>query len=44
MTRGKNISYTKQEKDVTLKLYDETESIATVINKLGFPSKQNIWI
>ncbi|MEG0191504.1 MAG: IS3 family transposase [Lachnospiraceae bacterium] len=37
------MSYTQQEKDSALKLYDETESIALVINKLGFPSRQNMY-
>lgn len=37
------MSYTQQEKDVALKLYDETESIAAVINKLRYPSRQNMY-
>lgn len=37
------MSYTQQEKETALKLYDETESIAAVINKLGYPSRQNMY-
>lgn len=40
------IPYTQQEKEAALILFDETESIAAVINKLGYPSRHNmnIWI
>lgn len=37
------MSYTEQEKQQELTLYDETGSIAKVINKLGYPTRQNIY-
>lgn len=33
----------KQEKQQALSLYDETGSIAKVINKLGYPTRQNMY-
>ena len=37
------MSYTEQEKQEALALYDELGSISKVINKLGFPSRQNMY-
>lgn len=37
------MSYTKQEKERALKLYDEIGSIGKVINRLGYPSRQNMY-
>ena len=37
------MSYTEQEKQQTLSLYNETGSIAKVINKPGCPTRQNIY-
>ncbi len=37
------MSYTEQEKQQALSLYDETGSIAKVINKLGYPTRQNMY-
>ncbi len=37
------MSYTEQEKQQALTLYDETASIAKVINKLGYPTRQNMY-
>lgn len=37
------MSYTEQEKQQTLSLYNETGSIAKVINKLGYPTRQNMY-
>ena len=35
--------YTQQEKQQALTLYTETGSIAKVINKLGYPTRQNMY-
>lgn len=35
------MSYTEQEKKRALTLYDESRSITMVIQKLGYPSRQN---
>lgn len=37
------MSFTEEEKSKALQLYDETGSIAKVINKLGYPSRQNMY-
>lgn len=37
------MSYTEQEKQQALALYDETGSIAKVIHQLGYPSRQNMY-
>ncbi|OUQ03266.1 IS3 family transposase [Thomasclavelia spiroformis] len=37
------MSYTEQEKQQALALYDETGSIAKVINTLGYPTRQNMY-
>ncbi|MDD6639791.1 MAG: transposase, partial [Erysipelotrichaceae bacterium] len=37
------MSYTEQEKERALTLYDELGSIAMVIQKLGYPSRQNMY-
>lgn len=37
------MSYTQQEKQQALTLYTETGSIAKVINKLGYPTRQNMY-
>ena len=37
------MSYTEQEKERALTLYDELGSIAKVIQKLGYPSRQNMY-
>lgn len=38
------MSYTEQEKQQALTLYDETGAITKVINKLGYPTRQNMYI
>ena len=37
------MSFTEEEKKKALQLYDETGSIAKVIHKLGYPSRQNMY-
>ena len=37
------MSYTEQEKKQALALYDETGSIAKVINTLSYPTRQNMY-
>ena len=37
------MAFTKQEKETALKLYDELQSVGKVINKLGYPSRQNMY-
>ena len=37
------MAYTEQEKQQALALYDETGSIAKVINTLGYPTRQNMY-
>lgn len=37
------MSYTEQEKQYALALYDKTGSIAKVINTLGYPTRQNMY-
>ena len=37
------MAYTEQEKQQALALYDETGSISKVINKLGYPTRQNMY-
>ena len=37
------MSYTEQEKQQALALYDETGSIAKVINTLSYPTRQNMY-
>lgn len=37
------MSFTEKEKNMALQLYDETGSIAEVIHKLGYPSRQNMY-
>lgn len=37
------MSYTEQEKQQALALYDETGSIAKVIHQLGYPTRQNMY-
>ena len=37
------MSYTEQEKQQALALYDEIGSIAKVINTLGYPTRQNMY-
>ena len=37
------MSFTEEEKNRALQLYDETESIAKVIHTLGYPSRQNMY-
>ncbi|MBR2700980.1 MAG: hypothetical protein IKE77_02715 [Erysipelotrichaceae bacterium] len=37
------MAFTEEEKERTLKLYDELGSIGKVINKLGCPSRQNMY-
>ena len=37
------MAFTKEEKERALKLYDELGSIGKVINKLGYPSRQNMY-
>jgi putative transposase len=43
MTGGIKMSFTEEEKKKALQLYDETGSIAMVIHKLGYPSRQNMY-
>ena len=43
MTGRKKMSFTEKEKKRALQLYDETGSIAKVIHKLGYPSRQNMY-
>ena len=37
------MSFSEEEKKKALQLYDETGSISKVIQKLGYPSKQNMY-
>lgn len=37
------MSFTDEEKKKVLQLYDETGSIAIVIHRLGYPSRQNMY-
>lgn len=37
------MSFSEEEKSKALQLYDETGSISKVIQKLGYPSRQNIY-
>ena len=37
------MAFTEEEKERALKLYDELGSIGKVINKLGYPSRQNMY-
>ena len=37
------MAFTEQEKEAALKLYDELGSVGQVINKLGYPSRQNMY-
>ena len=37
------MAYTEQEKQQAFALYDETGSIAKVINTLGYPTRQNMY-
>ena len=37
------MAYTEQEKQQALALYDETGSISKVINKLGYPTRPNMY-
>ena len=37
------MSFTEEEKNRALQLYDETKSIAKVIHTLGYPSRQNMY-
>ena len=37
------MSFTEEEKKKALQLYDETGSIAIVIHRLGYPSRQNMY-
>lgn len=37
------MAFTEQEKEATLKLYDELGSVGQVINKLSYPSRQNMY-
>ena len=43
MTGGIKKSFTEEEKKKALQLYDETGSIAKVIHKLRYPSRQNMY-
>ena len=38
------MSFSEEEKKKALQLYDETGSISKVIQKLGYPSRQNMYI
>ena len=38
------MSFTKKEKEAALLLYDELGSITKVITRLGYPSRQNMYI
>lgn len=40
------MSYTEQDKERALTLYDELESVTKVIHELGYPTRQNMhtWI
>ena len=37
------MSFSEEEKSKALQLYDETGSISKVIQKLGYPSRQNMY-
>ena len=37
------MSFSEEEKNEALQLYDETGSISKVIQKLGYPSRQNMY-
>ena len=37
------MSFSEEEKNEVLQLYDETGSISKVIQKLGYPSRQNMY-
>ena len=37
------MSFSEEEKKKALQLYDETGSISKVIQKLGYPSRQNMY-
>ena len=38
------MSYTEQEKEQTLKFFEDLGLVGEVINKLGYPSGQNIYL
>ena len=40
---GLEMSFSEEEKKNALQLYDETGSISKVIQKLGYPSRQNMY-
>ena len=37
------MSYTEEQRQVALKLYDETHSVSKVIHRLGYPSKMGMY-
>ena len=41
--RKEGIMYTREQKEKALAMYDATQSIAEVIRRLGYPSKQALY-
>ena len=35
--------YSKQQKDIALKLYHQTESVSETVRMLGYPTRKNLY-